>query len=189
MTHLEYLVDVLRPMGIYDLRPGRVNRVELEAYAKMLDEGLDELETTAREMLLATAEDFGLDMIEELLPYRPASPSAQERREALAALLRIGGDSFTLDEVNATLAGCGITARARETDQPGYVEVYFPGVIGIPEEFDRVQAIVEEILPCHLDVTYMVWYLTWAELAEKVSTWGAAVNTGKTWYQLATWIE
>lgn len=187
MEHLENLIDLLRPLGVYDLRSGTVNRAELESYARPLDGGLADLDATAREMNLASAEDFGLDMVEALLPYRPVSVTEEQRRAALAALLRIGGDSFTPAAINDTLSGCGVSARAEETDRPGYVEVYFPGTAGVPEEFDRLRLIVEEILPCHLGITYVFWYRTWGELADMVTTFGGAAATGKSWYQLSIW--
>ena len=111
MNHLEYLVELLRPLGVYDLRDGRLNRGELEAYAMGLDEGGAWLEETAREMALMTAEGLGLEQVEGLLAYRPASPDTAQRRRALAALLRIGGDRFTPEAINDTLVGCGINAR------------------------------------------------------------------------------
>lgn len=187
MGYGTYLVELLRPLGVYDLSRGTVNRGELDGYGAALDAGFDHLEDTGREMNLETAEDFGLARVEELLPYRPASDTLAHRRAALAALLRIGGDSFTLAAINDTLAGCGINAKAVETGTPGYVEVYFPDVAGIPEGFDQLRAIIEEILPCHLEITYVFWYNSWADLAQMVTTWGGAASTGKTWYELATW--
>lgn len=187
MNHIEFLVGLLRPLGVYDLRPGTRNWAELEAYGQALDGGLGEIGETAREMSLNTAESFGLELVEALLPYRPVSPTVEERRAALAALLRIGGDSFTLKAINDTLAGCGINAKAAETGTPGYVEVYFPDVAGIPEGFEKLRLIIEEILPCHLEITYVFWYNSWDELAGLVDTWGGAMDTGKTWYELATW--
>ena len=91
----EYLVSLLRPLGVYDLREGTVNRGELAACGLALDSREAELNGTAREMSLSTAENFGLERIEDLLPYRPVCETAAQRRDALAALLRIGGDSFT----------------------------------------------------------------------------------------------
>lgn len=189
MRYADCLIELLRPLGVYDLSDGTVNRGELETYGLKLDQALAGLEETGREMCLITAEGFGLERVEALLPYRPASPTTAERRQALAALLRISGDSFTLAAVNDTLMGCGINAQAVETAQPGYVEVYFPGVAGIPEEFQRLRAIIEEILPCHLEITYVFWYNTWGELGMRLSTWGEAQATGLTWYGMATWKE
>lgn len=187
MRHLEQLVELLRPLGVYDLREGTVNRGELDSYALPLDESLTELDDTGREMSLATASGFGLERVEELLPYRPVSTTVEQRREALAALLRIGGDSFTPAAINDTLAGCGVNARAEEGAQPGWVEVCFPDVMGIPEGFDRMRLIIEEILPCHLGITYVFWYRTWGELAELLPTWGDGMDTGRSWYGLSTW--
>ncbi len=186
MIHQDYLASLLRPLGVYDLREGTVNRGELEAYGVRLDHMAGELEDTAREMNLTTAEGFGLERVEELLPYRPVCATPDQRRAALAALLRIGGDSFTPAAINDTLRGCGLNARAEEGGQPGYVKVYFPEVAGIPEGFDGLRAIIEEILPSHVDVTYVFWYNTWAMAAERHPTWGHAQDAGLSWYGVAT---
>ena len=186
MIHQDYLASLLRHLGVYDLREGTVNRGELEAYGVRLDHMAGELEDTAREMNLTTAEGFGLERVEELLPYRPVCATPGQRRAALAALLRIGGDSFTPAAINDTLRGCGLNARAEEGGQPGYVKVYFPEVAGIPEGFDGLRAIIEEILPSHVDVTYVFWYNTWAMAAERHPTWGHAQDAGLSWYGAAT---
>ena len=172
------LVNLLRPLGVYDLRPGTINRGELAAYGGRLDHAAEELDHTAREMNLATARDFGLERVEALLPYRPVCVTA--------ALLRIGGDSFTPEAINDTLRGCGLNARAEEGDQPGYVKVYFPDVAGIPEGFDRLRVIIEEILPIHVDITYVFWYNTWGMVARRHPTFGDAAAAGLSWYGLAT---
>ena len=118
MRFEEYLIALLRPLGVYDLRRGTVNRGELAAYGARLDHAEEELNETEREMSLCTAESFGLERIEQLLPYRPVCETAGQRREALAALLRIGGDSFTPEAVNDTLrasrrdsTGCASSSR------------------------------------------------------------------------------
>lgn len=103
MGYETYLVQMLQPLGVYDLSEGKINRAELAVYGTQMDLGADHLEDSGREMCLATAEGFGLERVEELLPYRPASNTLELRRAALAALLRIGGDSFTLEAVNDTL--------------------------------------------------------------------------------------
>lgn len=188
MGYGEYLAELLRPLGVYDLSQGTINRGELDSCGEPMDEGEDHLEETEREMCLATAEDFGLEQVEALLPYRPVCTSVEERRDALAALLRIGGDSFTPAAINDTLAGCGINAEARETGTPNYVEVRFPDVAGEPEEFDRIRYIIEEILPCHLGIAYVFRYLTWEEAEEKFSGWEEPGELGLTWDQVKKYV-
>ena len=186
-------MSLLRPLSVYDLREGAVNRGELAAYGLALDGREAELSDTAREMNLTTARGFGLERIEDLLPYRPVCVTAAQRRAALAALLRIGGDSFTPEAINDTLRGCGLNARAEEGEKPGYVKVYFPDVAGIPEGFDRLRTIIEEILPSHVDVTYVFWYNTWGMVANRHLTFGDAEAADLSWYGLAIendgWLE
>jgi hypothetical protein len=189
MGYGTYLAELLRPLGVYNLSRGTVNRGELESYGAALNEGFDHLEDTGREMSLDTAEDFGLAGIEKLLPYRPASDTPANRRAALAALLRVGGDSFTLAAVNDTLSGCGINTRVRETGMPNHVEVWFPEVPGIPEQFERLRAIIEEILPCQLGIEYVFWYLTWAELEEKLPGWAEIEEKSLSWSELETYVR
>lgn len=189
MGYAEYLVELLRPLGVYDLTEETVNRGELEAYGRSLDEEMARLEESEREMCLTTAESFGLEQVEKLLPYRPVCSDMEQRRAALAALLRIGGDSFTLEAINDTLSGCGINAKARETGVPNYVEVWFPDVAGQPEGFEQIRYIIEEILPCHLGIEYVFWYLTWAEVGEKFQNWAEIRSLGLSWDQLKAYVK
>ena len=109
---------------------------------------------------------------------------ADEEQAALAALLRIGGESFTLTAINDNLKGCGLNAVASETETPGVVEVRFPDVPGIPDGFESMRDILEDILPCHLDIRYVYWYITWALMEERFATWGDIEKLGPTWEEL-----
>lgn len=183
MKHEQYLVELLRPLGVYDLRKTAINRGELAACGKALDAAFERLEGICREMLPITAEDLGLERIRELLAYCPVDQSGDGAGDALAALLRIGADSFTPDAVNDTLKGCGVNACAAETDRPGCVVVSFPELRGVPGEFERLREIIEEILPCHVEITYRFCFNTWTETAQFFPTWADAAALGTTWQQ------
>ena len=187
MKHEQHLVELLRPLGTYDLNYGTINRGELSAYGEGLDGVFGALEEVVREMSPVTSRGAGMEQILELLPFRPASQSTEELGRAVAALLRIGGDSFTAEAINATLSGCGINVLAAEGEAPGYVEISFPDVKGVPPSFETLRGIIEEILPCHLEITYLFWYNTWAVLKELLSTWGGAEATGASWQKLSVW--
>ena len=181
--HGENLRQLLRPLRIYQLE-GTANGAELDAQGEALDQAEGTLEEIQREMLVCTAQDRGLEAIESLLAHRPVAPTLEERRAALAALLRIGGDSFTLAAINDNLKGCGINAVAGETDTPGKVTVRFPNVPGIPDGVEEMKAIIESILPAHVLIEYVYWYVTWALMEEKFQTWGDIEAVGPTWEEL-----
>lgn len=184
----DYLKNLLAPLGIYDLT-APYNGGELEAQGQALDGVETELDELVREADLTTAEDWGLKQAASLFTRRPVAADAKRMRTALAALLRIGGDSFTLEAINDTISGCGVHARVDETDTPGMVEVSFPDIPGIPEGFEEISRIIEDILPAHLLIQYVYWYITWEELERKISCWQDIEDRALTWKQLETLVD
>ena len=170
MSYGAYLKDLLAPLGVYDLE-GTVNGGELECIGAALDGVEQELEDIEREMVLSTAEGMGLERIESLLARKPVAGTLEERRAALAA-------------INDNLRGCGLNAVASETGESGRVEVRFPDVPGVPEGFEEMRAIIEDIIPCHLLVTYVYWYITWEQMEERFQTWGEIEEMDLTWGEL-----
>ena len=163
MGYGEHLRKLLRPLEIYDLTPGSLSGSELDALGKGLDALSQRMEYVERESALATAEGEGLRRRELLFARTPVHYSTALRRQAIAALLRIGGDCFTLSDINNTISGCGIRALAQEKDRFGYIRIIFPEVAGVPEGFEQIREIILDIVPCHLDVEFYFRYLTWAE--------------------------
>ena len=182
-----YLRDLLRPLGIYDLE-APFNGGELDTQGEALDGPEGRLEEIQRETSLVTAESWGLEKIARLFVRRPVAEEPRAMAVALAALLRIGGDSFTLADINDTISGCGIPARVEEV-AVGRVAVSFPGVAGEPEGFSDLKRIIEDILPAHLGIRYDFWYLTWSELEEKFPTWQSIEDLGLSWEGLETCVE
>ena len=175
-----FLTELLRPLGIYDLTAGNANESELYALGNVLDGVATELETAERESHIATAEGIGLDLREALFASRPAAPTTEQRRAAVIALMQIDGGSLTPEAINRTLTGCGIRALAEETDT-GHLRVRFPEVGGVPENFERIQKIILDILPCHLETDFFFRYMTWAECETQGFTWTEVEAAGHTW--------
>ena len=175
-----FLTELLRPLGIYDLTAGNANESELYALGNVLDGVAAELETAERESHIATAEGIGLDLREALFASRPAAPTTDQRRAAIIALLQVDSGSLTPNAINRTLAGCGIRALAEETDT-GHLRVRFPEVGGVPENFERIQKIILDILPCHLETDFFFRYMTWAECETQGFTWAEVESAGHTW--------
>ena len=182
MGYAGYLRNLLRPLGVYDLSPGSLSDSELEALGVGLDGVSQRLDYVERESALSTAQGEGLDRMEALFARTPVHYSTALRRQALAALLRIGGDCFTLTDINDTISGCGIKALAQEKDRFGYIRIIFPEVAGIPEGFEQIRDIILDIVPCHLDVEFYFRYLTWAECEAFRYTWAVVQQRQYTWY-------
>lgn len=187
MSHAQYLRDLLRPLGVYDLT-APFNGGELDAQGEALDGVLARLEDIQKEASLTTAEGWGLEKIASLLARRPVATDPRKLAAALAALLRIGGDSFTLAAINDTVAGCGVPAVVRELGK-GQASVSFPGGAGVPQGFEELKKIIEDILPAHLGIEYDFWFLTWRELEDNFPSWQSIEDLDLSWTQLETFVE
>ena len=183
MNYADSLKQLIGPLGVYQLK-GSINGAELESIGRALDVVQEKLERLHREADLTTAEEEGLEALAKLFARRPVTEDAHRLRRGLAALMRVGGDSFTLTAINDNLAGCGLNAVASETEAAQTVNVSFPEVPGIPDGFDEMKKIIEEILPCHLAVEYVFWYITWAIMEQRFDTWGDIEKLHLTWEEL-----
>ena len=67
------------------------------------------------------------------------------------------------------------------------VRVVFPGTAGVPAEFEQIEKIVLDILPCHLDVEFYFRFLTWEECHRQGYTWALVEEREYDWngFQLA----
>lgn len=170
MGYADYLKDLLRPLRLYELDSG-AGGAELESVGAALDKVCEKLERALDEGIVASAQDAGLGAYEGILPFVPSYVTAEDRRRAVEALLRIDMRSFTSDDLNDTIAGCGIRARVEETDTAQTVRVSFPFNRGTPDGFDELKTRIEQILPCHLGVEYLFLRILWRELAEWFASW------------------
>ncbi len=182
MGYSDHLRSLLRPLDIYNLSPGSLSSSELEALGRGLDGVSQRMDYVERESALSTAAGEGLDRLEALFARTPVHYSTELRRQAIAALLRIGGSCFTLTDINNTISGCGIKALAQEKDRFGYIRIIFPNVAGIPEGFEQIRDIILDIIPCHLDVEFYFRYLTWEECEGYRYSWDIIHQREYTWY-------
>ena len=170
MSYADHLRALLAPLGVYDLK-APINGAALDIKGAALDEAAQLLEEMERECDLTTAESWGLEAWKSLFDLLPAASDAEGLRRSMQALLRIGTHSATLATIRDTLSGCGLSVTVQELGV-GRVGLSFPGVMGAPEQFDRLKYNIEQILPAHVGVEYILRYLTWEDLERMGLTFG-----------------
>lgn len=188
MKAKESIRALLEPLGVYAWEQS-FQWAELQSIGQALDECRGELDRIAQEMNLTTAEAEGLAMVCALLAGKPSASQPEALRAALAALLRIGDSSFTLQAICDNVSGCGLPAEVKETSIPGQVTVSFPGIGGIPDDFSHLRSIIENIIPCHVEIVYCFWYLLWERLERCIPSWSALEAKGFTWRNLERFVR
>lgn len=181
MSYGNELIAMLRPLGVYSFREGSFSLAELQALGAALDEADASFSKAQKETIVLSAGDEGLSRWEALFRSRPPAKTVEARRAAIAGFLRISGDSFTLAALNRCLCACGVACSVEETGEVNRVKVWFPGVMGIPDGFAEMKIIIEDILPCQLDIFYDFRYCTWQETEKYGLRW--ADLGSMTWMQ------
>lgn len=176
MAYADYLRELLRPLGVYDLSPASAAGAEAEALGAAMDDFFAFAAEKAGQMLLSTATEEGLSRMEALFPFPLGGGDFAARRKALTAFLQVNGDSFTPAALDFCLAACGTACRTDEMDGPGTVGISFPNVMGEPEQFGAKKRIIESLLPCHLAPIYRLAWCTWQQLQAQNFTFAALEN-------------
>lgn len=182
MGYTEDLVKLLRPLGVYSFSEGSFSLGELQAMGLGLDGAEGILDIGREESSALTASEEGLAKWEALMGFMPVAADLSARRQAVAAMLRIGQGSFTPAAIADTLTGCGVQVAVVE-EAPGYVGIYFPGPRGIPAGVEQMKVTIERILPCHLGITYRYIWLIWNEI--DLLTWNFVETF--TWDELSVY--
>lgn len=178
MNSGQCLRQLLEPLGVYRWE-GSFQWGELTSEGRALDAVAGVLSALQEDMHLKTAGAETLAQWQALLGCYSASRTTTAQREALAALFRVGEDSFTLAAANDALQGCGVPALVEETGDPLKLKVTFPATGGVPADFDQMRETVERLLPCHVQIQFQFTPLTWNQLETQYVTWDDLEQVGR----------
>ena len=107
MSYAQRLMALLRPLGVYTFRDGSFSMAQLEALGAQMDAARAALEKNGRESIVMSAEDEGLDRAQALFRYRAPTDDVPSRRAAVAGLMQVADDAFTLEALQRCLPAGG----------------------------------------------------------------------------------
>lgn len=149
MAYTEYLVRLLSPLGVYDLREDSVSGAAVAALGETLDECWDELRDSLADAFPATAGEAGLARWERLLPlyYRPEDADA--RRAMAEFYLSLGEADCFASTIVGALAACGFEAAVDEETAAPSITVTLSGASLTEAELAKLGQYVRNFLPAH----------------------------------------
>lgn len=114
---------------------------------------------------------WGLDLRERLINPNGLSGTRQQRKERLQSIL--AAETFKLENIVNVV---GIEVEATGNPHEYHIGVLITGVRGEPKNIEEIRAVIESIVPSHLNYTIRFSYLTWGEVKAAKLTWGQAGN-------------
>lgn len=148
---------------------------------------LNEAIVSAFEQNFIRTSDWGLDTHEADygVSIEPAA-TTQERQDKIVGKIRGYGTATVALIKSVTEAFTNGTVDVIE-DFNGYaVTIRFSDIVGIPPNIVNLQALLREIVPAHLEITFTYLYVTWGMIAAQNMTWGEFGGLGLAWGEVPT---
>ncbi len=188
MGAFQRIQRLLEPLRLYSFKEGSISEAELTAASDAIDDFASQLDGMFRELSPYTAGEDGVSQLEDLLDLHPPG-NLDTRRQAVINLMEAEG-SASIEGLRKMLAASGIEVGVREaTAEADVIEVFFPGTPGIPDNFNRIQKILDRLLPCHLEARYVYNYITWTIFEKRFRRWNDLDASGLSWNEIELIIE
>ncbi|MBP0725526.1 DUF2313 domain-containing protein [Bacillus sp. RG28] len=144
------------------------------------------LDTFINQIFVQTS-DIKLDRWEKIvgLPNRPGILTSDRQSTIMAKLRGIG--VVNIDQIKRTAdAFTNGDVQVIEIPSNYEIQIKFTAVKGIPPNLSDLQNAINQLIPAHLNVTYVYAYSTWDSVDKKSYTWNAIDTLAKTWDQFET---
>ena len=131
---------------------------------------------------------WSIDRWERIFGIVPdPTKTIEQRRSVIISRLRgVGPVNIPLIE-SVAAAFNGAEVEARE-DNPNYlVEIEFVNQLGIPARLDDVMTALRDLIPAHLDISFIFRYVTYGMLQGYNKTYGQVEARALTFGELETW--
>lgn len=133
------------------------------------------------DQFFVNSSDVTLDRWENLLGIKNTDgKSVEARRQLINARLR--GAGTTTPGVLASVVSSFYEAEFNEITSENRVEIKLTGIRGEPDNIVDIRDAINDIIPAHIEPTFIFSYLPYSEISQAELTWGQADTY--TYYEL-----
>ncbi|MEE1056173.1 MAG: hypothetical protein UH239_02890 [Acutalibacteraceae bacterium] len=165
---LDNIIKRLNSLGIYSITPEKSIYNEIYAYDGAFTDICKEADILLREIIVTTAEDYGLDMREKLWGVPRTDLTTDERRSTIEKRFCIGYNDFTLSAMYDFLESLGITAEITEVPEKCRMYIYVTNGVDFTVAMRKyLNSQILEFFPAHNEVYIDYRQGTWDTLDAK----------------------
>jgi len=180
MSALKRLIDVHRPIGIYDIKEGSNIYGELSVYASELDRLEAYLQKACLEAFTALACDEGLSLSESIWGKERGELDTELRRSMILARYSLKAEDFGVKSLKKLLDVMGIEGQVLEYPRQFKVELH---TLGSHTQAERkwIRSQAEALFPAHLDITVVFEGFSFEESDRKMNTFDNMESKNMCW--------
>lgn len=175
----------MEPLGLYDLSVLTDLHKELATYGFFLDKEKAQADNLLKEIIITTAEDYGLEMRERLWGIPRTELTTEERRLAIEKRLGIDYSDCTLNAMLNFFNSLGLNAEITEVCEKERIYIHITNGSGFSyavRKYMTKQA--EEFFPAHLEIYIDYRTIDWDGLDQKLTMFNTYDSFNFTWDRL-----
>lgn len=181
MDRLSSMINVMRPIGAYNLAIGDLVYKELQTYDSGFGGISEEVSGVLRECFVPTATGDGLVSYEKIIGAPRDDLDLQTRRDMIIRLMNIGSNDFTPDGIMRFFDSLDFECIILEEPELFHVTIVPLGREYSRAEQDFIIARAKAFLPCHLSFTIEFAQRTWDDLDALDKTFDEWEALNMTW--------
>ena len=182
MTPLENMLKHLIPLQLYKLDEDSNVYNELSAYSNAFEHSIAEADMLLKEMLITTAEDYGLSSREKIWGLPRTELTTEERRKAIIERFCINYSDCTLKAMQNFLMSLGVKPIVTEVPSKYRMYVYVENgsTFSIPVR-KYINEQVESFFPAHIEVFLDYRVADWNKLDNNKTMFDTYDSFNYTW--------
>lgn len=182
MTPLENMVKHLTPLQLYSLNENTNVYNELGVYANAFEQSISEADILLKELLINTAEDYGLSQREKIWGLPRTELTIEERRKAIIERFCINYSDCTLSAMRNFLSSLGVQATITEVPSKYRVYIYVENGSAFPISVrNYINEQAESFFPAHIEVFLDYRIADWNKLDNNKTMFSTYDSFNYTW--------
>ena len=182
MTPLENMVKHLTPLQLYKLDENTNVYNELSVYANAFEQSIAEADMLLKELLITTAEDYGLSQREKIWGGPRTELTTEERRKAIIERFCINYSDCTLRAMQNFLASLGVQATITEVPSKYRVYIYAKNGSKFPLSIrNYINEQAEGFFPAHIEIFLDYRVADWNKLDNNKTMFSTYDSFNYTW--------
>lgn len=175
----------IEPLGLYNIAVTTELHKELATYGYFMDKEKKQADNLLKEVIITTAEDYGLEMMEKIWGIPRTELTTEERRLAIEKRFAINYSDCTLKGMLNFLSSLGLSAEITEAYEKERVYIHITNGSGFTYPVKKYMSKqIEEFFPAHLEIYIDYRTIDWDGIDQKLTMFNTYDSFNLTWDRL-----